>query len=259
MTRSGLIYDEFDEKKHVVSMPSGESIRNMRLGVGIDTGKHFAAVLCGFGRDNQITILGETYTGTKDSGENIYDNCEAIREMLFDVLGVPFGLKERDEDGMARLIDAVDLWYVDPASQHKMDLENILDIPLSFEKAHIGELLSTIDQVRNLFRNDNLLITEECQWLLWEMERYIWMPVRGRGNQTKSELMPRKRDDHALDAARFILVQMIQAGPLEVEHEAITFDEAWESQVRYEVFGHLREDMRRSGASVYDRHHRIFG
>jgi hypothetical protein len=236
--RAGLILKSFDAERHCRDAWPAEAIRGMRLGVGIDTGKHFAALLAGLDRQVHLHFLDEVYTRE----QSISENAEEVKRMVVELLSPAFGVAPRTpmEEAFEALKERIDFWFVDSASQHKEDLIEHLDVAIESEQL---ELLSTLDALDDAFRDDVATITEECQWLKWEIGRYRWQSVAAKKGSTARNLMPRQWDDHAIDAARFVAVQLLAAGPLEVAAKPSTFEDAFERQQRHEVFGHLVESL----------------
>lgn len=245
--RSGLVVKEYDPRVHKIqrdSIPT-EMLRTMRFGFGFDTGKHFAAILAGLSREPKLYLLGEVYT----QEWSISENAQAVKELLVEVLGPVFRVSEPDDATDSEVIvmkkfqllsGKVDMWAVDPSSQNKEDLMEHLDCPIDFEKF---DLLPSIDRVRDLFRDDFVRLCEECEWLEWELGRYIWRPILQRGVPGRTMYEPRKKDDHAIDAMRFLLSRLFELGPSKDDAAPTTFEENWERQQRYEIVGHLVQKM----------------
>lgn len=241
MRRAGLIYKEFSAERDIVPFPPPEQVRRMRLGVGIDTGKNFAAILVGMDPDRVLWVLGEAYTFE----QSITDNAEDLKEMAAHLLSPSFWGKNWDYVG-----PLIDVWRIDPSSQHKEDLGPLLDVPITFDQL---DLLPTIDVVRKMMREGRVRFCEEGlhdplegKGILWEIGRYQWKEPPRKATGSRSEQLPAGKDDHGLDALRFVAVPMEEIGPLEGEaRQAESFEKVMRDRVRYEVVGHLVERMRR--------------
>jgi hypothetical protein len=245
--RSGLIYKEFDPDRHRIAMPPATLIREMRLGVGQDTGKHYAGYLVGLDRERRFYVLGEAYAAEQKIGDNMGD----LKEVIDEVLGGPWQLQERDPAKRYELLkDRIDLWRVDNATQHLEDLMDGLDAPIERDPTAAGGVgggvLSGIDFIRELMKNDRFFIVDSCEWLLWEIGRYIWAVISNRGGTSLRTLQPRKQDDHGLDAVRIICKALCDLGPIEVLPPPMTFEDAYEKQIRYQVIGRAQEPFRRA-------------
>lgn len=238
--KTGAIYPDFDPTTHVVSMPTPEAIRSMRLGVGMDTGAYSGVVLAGIDKQNKKWILGEVYAQKPARG--IYDVCEMIKEMIIDVLGPAF-----DTEDFGALKEAITIWSVDPASQHKMEIIDLLDIaitgPVDQEQKR---LLPTIEQVGKWIAAKDFFVVESCTSTIDQIKKYIWRQIKTIG-QTKSGSRipvirePKKEYDHLLDALRFVLIPMAKDGPLDEPPPVITLKGAMKAQRMDAVWGPLRE------------------
>lgn len=251
--KTGRIYSEFNEDYHVV--PRGEltheMIRNMRLGVGIDTGAYFGAVLVGITKDNKKWAFGEVYT----QQQTIEESCSQVIDMVVRELGPAFGIKPdqinlNDEDAwfgaFQRLTEAIDHWYIDPASQHKIDINDRLDIAVAAQKM---ELEWSINEVRELFKHDNLIVTDNLTYAVDQLRKYVWKQVKAAGSKGfRGPVIkePKKEYDHLLDALRFILVPLKDVGPREDPPPIITMAEAWERHRKLRVHGPLKAILERA-------------
>lgn len=240
--RTGRIYAEYDEDRHMRPMPPPEMIKEMRLGVGIDTGSYFGAVLVGISKDNMKWVLGEVYTQQVPISESM----EQVREMIIEILSPIHGTREFD-----LLKERVEMWLVDPASQHKMEIIEALDIALGTPSRDQGkfELIPTIDQVRDLFKHDEIIVVDGCDWTTDQIKKYVWKQVKAAGGTgaAKAPVVtePKKGYDHLLDALRFIIIPLNQLGPLEEIPPPVTLQEAWEAHRKNRIFGPLKDAMRR--------------
>lgn len=249
-SRTGLVFKEFREDTHVVPMPPPEKIREMRLSLGVDTGKHFAATLCGLDRQGVLWVLGEVY----ESEQKIADNTRDVIDMIDGVLSPAWNLTgEKVSDRFELLRDRIEMWYVDNATQHLEDLDDQLGATfLRAETGHRGspQLFPTIDFVRKLQQQMKFLIAETCDWLIWEFNNYKWrhVPTKGPGGG-RAQLRPQEKDDHAIDTIRFQAKPLVEAGPLESPPPPVSFEEAYDKQLRHELYGHLTERARQEAAA----------
>jgi hypothetical protein len=206
--RSGLIYKEFDPDRDVVPMPDLDLISKMRFAVSFDTGKYFSSGLFGYDERGVVWRLGE-FCGIE---RKIDDNCDDVAELIENVLGPAFG-----EKSFGSLKNRVDLWPIDPRSQHKQEIMNRLGIPLSDAEMPVQ---GSIDQVRKLMEEERFKVVRETnydpihqQGFLWEVGRYVWQVIRAHTNVSQSKLEPKKSDDHSMDDLRYGVVTLISLGP----------------------------------------------
>lgn len=240
--RSGLIYKEFIPDRNLLLRPSWEDVRRMRLGVGIDTGKHFAAVMVGIAPDRKKWVLGEVYESEHTTANNVLD----VMRMVNEVVGQAWGQGEEkwnggtDDEKVREIFrwlgPGVDVWRHDPASQVAIDMVDQFgdDIGLIYDDL---EVLGSISQCRTWFEQGELLIARDpfesgepvSPWLVWELGRYRWKLVPEKRGDHASKLAPEKSDDHACDALRYICVPLDEFGPMEETDTAIlTAEEAYQ-------------------------------
>jgi hypothetical protein len=263
--RAGLIYKEYQPKIHDLPLPSPERIRNMRLGIGMDTGKIFSALLMGIEPDGKRWVLGEVYT----KEQSISANCADLKLMLYKILGpilTDLPCEKDDEESIENcfkdLRDTIDIWRIDDASQHKEDTFELLDVAISFDQL---EVLGTIDRVREWFNVDQLLIASDTtidpdtgEGLRWELGRYAWRTASKITGSSKAVLQPVKKDDHACDALRIVGIPLDAAGPAVIDTQPKAgYIEAMEQQLHYEVIGHLVERMRRPDVRTVGEGYRV--
>ena len=245
--KTGRIYKEYDEERHtfLTGVYSPTDIRKMRLGIGMDTGAYFGAILVGTDQDHRHHVLGEVYS----QQQTITVAMDELKDMVIRVVGPAFGVKD-----FTKLKDRIDLWNVDPASQHKLEIMEALDIGIAHpvyagtEGKKFG-LLPTIDIVRELFKNNRLDIDEDCTYLNDMLRKYVWKHVKTIGATAASRMPvitePKKAYDHLCDALRFIVVTMDMLGPLDELPVPETIQEAWNQSIRDRLHGPLREAKRR--------------
>jgi len=240
--RSGRVYTEFSEDHHIAPMPSVEWIRNARLSVGIDTGAYYAAVLVALGRDGVLRQLGEAYT----QKVKIDESADETKLMVTDALAGPMGTDE-----WKLLKDRVEIWPIDPASQHKLEIMDLLDITVTTPSRGQGkfDLIPTIDKLRMMFATDKLYILDSAVWTLDQMRKYVWKTTKTTGSKDPVIREPRKDYDHVMDALRFAAVPLSEMGPLETPPPILTIKEAVEAQQRARFWGPLRGLMDRAERS----------
>lgn len=236
---SGRVYREFMESRQRVDMPDAAHIRTMRLGIGIDTGACFGAVLAGLDRDNFLWWLGEVYTEKR----HVRESCSDVRRMIESVLGPVF-----DTANYAQLQEAIDLWVIDPASQQKLEVGEYLgDAPLQHPSFGYGrfELLPTIDRLRQTMNDDQFRLVRDMSTAYDQLRKYVWKRVK-TGEKQKLLVVrePVKANDHLLDAGRLVSVPLMELGPLEEPPVLPSFEDAYREASRQAVWNPLRKILR---------------
>ncbi len=232
---SGRVFREFMETKHRVEMPPAALIRTMRLGVGIDTGACFGAVLAGLDRERNLWWLGEVYLEKR----HIRDCCAAVREMLVDVLGPVYDSADSNE-----LSNAIDLWVADPASQQKMELSEYLgDVALEHPSRGQGkfELLPTVDQLREVMQENRFRLVQDLTSTFDQMKKWVWKRTK-TGERQKLLVVrePVKGNDHCLDAGRFVSIPLMELGPQIDPPVVVSFNQSYGDALRQSVWSPLR-------------------
>ena len=243
--KTGSIYKEFEESRHVRSLPANATIRKMQLGVGFDTGAHFGCILAGLLEPapgiRERWVLGEVYT----QQETITSALSQVKVMLADVLGGAFAphLHGDVDATFDTLRSVIELWAVDPASQHKLEITEYLDVPLYGPRL---ELLPSIERIRDWMSNGELYFAEGCTWLVEQTKKYGWRAIKtnatraGAGKMGPAVSEPRKGFDHLLDAERLVLLPLDDLGPRIDPPDPTTFAESWNQQLHDRVFGDLQ-------------------
>lgn len=231
--RTGRVYPGFDPQTDTVPFP--HNVADMRLFVGIDTGAYFGAVLLGLDRNRVLWVLGEVYT----EQTKLVDNAEYIKAMLQERLGIP---------AWGGVLQRIDRWVVDPASQHKLDLIEALDLPtITTPTRGQGQfdLIPTIDTVNMLFDEGQIRVVSDVPIFIDQATRYVWKETKVHGDKGQKIIKePRKVYDHLMDAFRFAAVPLWEEGPLEADPEPATWAEEWEREQRESLWGDLKRQMR---------------
>lgn len=232
---SGRVFREFKDTMHRVEAPRPDQVREMRLGIGFDTGAYFGAVLAGVDRDRVLWWLGETYTEKR----HIRESCSDVRHMVTSVLGPVF-----DTTDFEQLKELIELWVIDPASQHKTEVSEYLgDISLEHPARGQGkfELLPTIDQLRYLMHQDQFRLVIDNTRTYDQMRKWIWKRVK-TGDRGKLEIVrePVKGHDHLLDAGRFVSIPLMELGPTTEAPHAVSLKQAEAEGLRQSTWGSIR-------------------
>jgi len=206
---SGRVYSHFSMTKHVFrDYPETEKLREMRFGLGIDTGETFAAVLVGLDPKMVAWVMGEHY-GRKTSTEEDAAGITVLLQGFFERLGYT---------KMETIWDRLDLCVVDPSSPFKIDLmEQLPGMDLSTPFWDMGgfDQLPTVLHMNALMQNDQIMVHEDCTELLEERRKWIWKSQRSQARKGHFfERAPIKEHDHGSDAERYIVLSLRTYGPL---------------------------------------------
>lgn len=181
----GAIFDFFDRDIYVLNRPP-RAAEYWVAGIDYGTTNNFACVLMGVntGRSTQQGIcrwIEKEYVwdskkmGRQKTNGEYADDIEQFLE--------PYGVK-----GV----------YVDPsAASFKLELQK-RRLPV-FEADN--DVLNGITFMTSEMRKGNLFICKECPELIKEMEGYVWDPKAAERGEDK----PLKKNDHAIDATRYVV------------------------------------------------------
>ena len=202
----GLIYPEFSTGTHVIPMLDEIPKEDVHVFVGIDPGYRYqaAAVFAYIDRHDCITVFDEVIV---EKGI-VRDMTDAIK-------------------AKCSYWEVEPRWYViDPANptSHqtgKTDQAAYAEHGIYAIRGHNarGAGFSTI---RDRLRDDppRLLITANCENLIYQFKHYRWKKESHGEAEGKEE--PVKRDDHALDALRYLVMSNPFAPKMPVEEEVLS-------------------------------------
>uniref|UniRef100_A0A6M3KUG7 Putative terminase n=1 Tax=viral metagenome TaxID=1070528 RepID=A0A6M3KUG7_9ZZZZ len=176
----GLVYDTFDTKVNIRSCEDEElSIKFEEYFLGIDFGYRSPTAMVLVGRTGEkLRVLDEVYA-RKLLMSQIKDHIKFYHNLYPDLTCI-----------------------VDPSAATLIaEIENLDVYCLKAD----NDIILGINRVRTAF-SDGLLISDKCVNLLRELENYIY---------EEGTEKPVKRDDHALDALRYVCntISSADAGP----------------------------------------------
>jgi phage terminase large subunit-like protein len=215
---AGLIYTEFREKEAVipqrVEKPFAAPLlrardRQANIIVGIDPGLRFTAVLwAAVDEDQNMTIFNELFV----SDWTIQEICKQIHmENQFHIIKPMYNI-------------------IDPHARDRSKQTGRSD-QSEFTKNGIYTILGQnnvqtgIDAVKQRLKDGKLVIQSNCENLIREFKIYRY---KEQSKRIESEVSaePIKKDDHCLDALRYIVMSRPYAPEYDYKDER-TWDEKW--------------------------------
>jgi phage terminase large subunit-like protein len=183
----GLVYSDFRRSRHLI--PETMPPKNTNVIVGIDPGiRNRAAVVWAYlTAEDQMVVFAEGYY----EGYTVRQVCDEIKKgnefyevkPLFYVID-PAARNKQHQTGRSDQMEYADHGIVTIAGQH--------------------DLRPGINRVKERLETDRLSFTANCQNLIKEIERYRWKnPPK---NAEDAPEKPVKRDDHLLDALRYVVM-----------------------------------------------------
>ncbi|QKW08053.1 PBSX family phage terminase large subunit [Streptomyces sp. NA04227] len=182
----GAVYDMFDEQRHVVdSLPA---MRRHWLGVDYGTTNPFAAVLLGLGTDDRLYVVDEWRHDSRRAHRQMTDAqySAAVRRWLDERNVVP------------------EWTFVDPSAASFLN-QLWSDGHPNIARAR-NDVLDGIRTTSTALDSGLLRIHSLCTGLLDELPAYAWSSEASERGEDK----PLKRDDHSLDALRYVLQSTAQ-------------------------------------------------
>ena len=178
----GAVYDCFDRPENIVSeLPK---MREYYVGVDYGTTNPLCALLIGEGQDDNLYVIKEYYYDSAKSQRQLSD-AEYSRELR-------------------NFLDGYDVRkiFVDPSAASFIT-QLWRDNHLGVTKAN-NNVQDGIRIVYNLIGSRKLKIHSSCVRLIEEIESYVWDVKQ----QERGEDKPLKRNDHAVDALRYVMIAL---------------------------------------------------
>lgn len=188
---AGLVFDEFDEARHRVPEPDPSELPEVPVFCGIDPGiRHMAAVVwCYLDYEDRLVVFDELAA----RGDTIAEVCRQIH-----LRNARWG--------------RTPVWYViDPAARNKNQQTGRSD-QMEYARHDLpvfpgqNSVTAGIHRVRERLETDRLLVAGNCTELMDEFQTYRWATPPRSENDAREK--PIKRDDHLLDALRYVCMQL---------------------------------------------------
>lgn len=205
---AGLVYPQFSKVRHVEpspadprqAIPSGAEVF-----CGIDPGiRHMAAVIFAYlDLDDRMVVFDEIAM----QGRTVRELCKEIH-----IRNRLWGIQPR--------------WYViDPAARNKSaqtgrsDQQEFADHGI-YTVPGQNSVSAGINRVKERLEADKLIVLAHCTELRGEFKRYRWISTGRSENEAKEA--PVKKDDHLLDALRYLVMQRPLTPLHEIRPETMT-------------------------------------
>jgi phage terminase large subunit-like protein len=188
---AGLIYNEFSESEHTDVAPDEKPFagRNVNVVVGIDPGIITCAVeWAAIDEDNNVYVFDELYV--KDM--TIKEICEAIKKInaFHEVRPVYYVIDPHARDRSKQTGRS------DQSEFTKYGIYTILGQ---------NEVEAGINEVKQRLRDNKLIVYKNCKNLIKEFKMYRWKEPSKRVEEDP-KAVPIKKEDHALDTLRYIVM-----------------------------------------------------
>jgi phage terminase large subunit len=226
---TGLVFDEFRAHKHLIApykLPT-EFERVFALDHGLTNP---TAVLWGaIDYDGKIYIFDEHY----EAGKLISYHSAQIK-----------------------LRGNASTRFIDPSCFNKIASQNRIysiaeeyaDNGIQFQPAN-NEVLAGINRVNEYFKSDMLFIFKNCTNTIREIESYKWKELKPGSEHNRPE-EPVKRNDHAMDALRYLVMSRPQATAKPPASEYKTHDERIFDNIQKQI-KRQQEEERQQESEMY--------
>jgi len=182
---TGAVYDEFDEDLHVIgTMPKGWESWNKVRGIDFGYTNPFVCLWGAVDSDGRLYIFAERYV----SQQTVRVHAEAIKAKGGDYI---WTVTDHDAEDRATL------------------RENGIITKAARKAVEPG--INAVKERLKVAGDDRarLFVLKECRATIGELHDYVWAPVT-EGKNSKEE--PTKDRDHAMDALRYMVMQLDHSG-----------------------------------------------
>jgi phage terminase large subunit-like protein len=211
---AGMIYDEFSRNEHVIPEIS-EVPPTSRVYVGIDPGvRHMAGVVWTYlNPEDTMVVFDELAL----QGHTVKQVAEAIK-----LIHQKWG--QRTEKG--HIIPLQPDWSViDPSARnivHQTGRSDQMEFTDNGIITILGQNSKTagINRVKERLQAHRLLVCANCQVTIDQFRKYRWATPTRSENDPKEE--PVKKDDHLLDALRYVVASRPYTNPRDEKEAQMT-------------------------------------
>jgi phage terminase large subunit-like protein len=193
----GMIYDEFSRNSHIIPEIS-EVPPGTRIYVGIDPGmRHMAAVVWTYLTTEDMLVQ---FDELALQGHTVAQVAEAIK-----LVNQKWG--QKTESGAIASLHP-DWYVIDPSARNVVHQTGRSD-QMEFTDHGIVTILGQnsvtagINRVKERLQAHRFLITANCQQTIDQFRKYRWATPTRTENEPKEA--PVKKDDHLLDALRYVV------------------------------------------------------
>jgi len=205
--RQGLVYPEFG-RHHIVRTHAYEIKRDWTRYCAIDPGRRTCAVLwAAISPDEKIHVYREAYF----HGATYHDVAKAIYQLERWEHDPVSGLYRHGEDTELMETRWIDPHAYDHAVSGQPGVATLLaadySIPTSPAPNAVHYGIEKVHQslMAGLDGTPNLIVWDTCKNLIREFRSYKWVEDQGSAYAHERKDQPVKRNDHALDALRYLL------------------------------------------------------
>lgn len=199
---AGLVYNEFSRSRHVI--PTGAVPKGATIVGSIDPGtRHMAAVVWAYlGFDDDLVVF-ETVAMKQSTVAQVCKQIRMVEQQH--QIQVPY-------------------YIIDPAARnvaHQTGRSDQMEYLDNGVITILGQNAVTagINRVKERLQTDRLHVMADCDTLLDEFRRYRWVMQNRSEHEAKEAVV--KRDDHLLDALRYLVMSRPYKPTVDVEAPSV--------------------------------------
>lgn len=182
----GLVYKEFDRKKHIVTQTEQEWLES----IGESVVRTYGGVDFGFVHPAAVMTVKETTDGKYLVAKEWVKSGQTDEQIA--------------EQAASSKFNAV---YPDPANPGGIEELKRQGCNVREVSKGRGSVMAGINVVRELLKANRLFIHQSCAHLIWEFETYSYIDEKDMTGGERDET-PLKENDDALDALRYVLMMV---------------------------------------------------
>lgn len=184
----GVIYSMFEKRMVIKRVPS--TVKIVKKWIGIDYGHSNATafLLVGLGSDSRLYILDEYYHIGKEAviQKSPSKYAREFRQWLI-------------RNGVEQMPVVYERTYIDPSAKGFM-LQLYEEGVGKIQQAN-NDVLKGIELITSIIDNDMFRVLAHCKNTVMELGAYCWDEKAAERGEDK----PKKQNDHALDALRYVI------------------------------------------------------
>lgn len=178
----GIVYNEFREDRNVIPTY-----------VPNESDKHYLVLDYGFRNPTCVLFASTDYDGMTTIYNEFYASGKLVSEISNEI---------KKNIYYKRAVKKADPSIHQTERDGKNVYSEFVDNGITFEKAD-NDVMQGINRVNEMLKSGNLRVTKNCINLLREIGNYKWKAIKP-GQQRNDYEEPVKRNDHAMDAMRYL-------------------------------------------------------
>mgnify|MGYP002338656772 CR=1 FL=1 len=201
-TNQNAIYSSFTQKNIIAEIPS---IRRFWVGVDYGMSNPTTFIAIGITEENKLVVFHEYWhEGGAPDTEQLTDSdySKAMRDFLREVAEI-LGIDQVYAQPQYILVDPSSLSFI-----NRLRADTTKAKQLHATEPANNEVMDGIRRTSALIGPGQLLVHQSCEHVIDEFYNYAW----DEKAQQRGEDKPQKKDDHAMDAIRYVINGLFDIG-----------------------------------------------